>query len=261
MSKGSTGSISSAPRLESWDDLTKLGEYILDQLGHDRRSDDLLVHWVAHQLAEHMQAAETADDPAERGAAREAAALLIAQLWRARGGWPQGWPPDAVQRFTHGVRHAVAQNHEEEIVQLPPWLSTLAEHAVLQWEERVAWTNAALLELGDDQLRQALEAAPDPAPEPADIGGISWQLSRYEKAEEWIADYAQEGEDPSRRKDRAEILGRVLTDISERRASLIERTLKDARRGQRRKPSLQAARIASTGIRGSLRRSRKLRAH
>jgi hypothetical protein len=206
------------------------------------------VHWIAHQLAEHLLLAETADSAEERDGAREAASLLIAQLWRARGGWPEGWPPDAVRQFAEGVRYATGSRPQEQR-QLPPWVSSLAEHAVLQWEEQAAWTYAALLEVGDTQLQRALDVAPDPAPEPSDLDEIRWQLSRYEEAAGWIADHAQEGEDPSRRKDRAEILSRVLEDISERRAALIERTIRDTRGGQRRKPSPGAGRPASPGRR------------
>ena len=254
MSRRSTASTSSTPTLGSWDDLAKLGEYILDQLGRDRRSDNLLVHWVAHRLAEHMHTAETADDPRMRESARDAAALLIAQLWQARDGWPQGWPPDAVREFTDGVGRAAGRSHGEEVVQLPPWLSTLVELDALQSEERAAWLNGALLEVGAHELRRALEAAPDGAPETDDLADISWQLRRHENAEDWIAAHAQDGEDPSRRTDRARILERVLEDIAKRRAALIERTLKDARRGQRRKPSHQEIGGVSPRRRASRRR-------
>jgi hypothetical protein len=256
MSSGSTSSTSSTPTPGSWDDVAKLGEYILDQLGRDHRSDNLLVHWVAHRLAEHMRTAETSDDPRERDAARDAAALLIAQLWQARGGWPQGWPPDAVRKFVEGVRPAAGQSYGEGVPQLPPWLSTLVELELLHREELTAWLNGALLEVGADELKRALDTAPDDAPEPAaDLLDIQWQLRRHESAEEWIAVHAQEGEDPSRRADRARILERVLKGITERRAALIQRTVKDARRGQRRKPSIQGTRVVSTRRRGSGRRT------
>lgn len=238
---------------ESWDDLSKLGEYILAQLGDDRRSDNLLVHWVAHRLAEQMQRAETASDPREREAASGAAALLIAQLWEARGGWPQGWPPDAVRDFAEGVRRAQGAAYGEASP-LPPWLSTLSELAALQEEERAVWLHAALLEVGAEELRRALEAAPDSHPEPDDLSDIRWQLRFHESAEEWIADRAKEGENPSRRADRARILERVLRDIATRREALIERTLKDARRGQRRKPPLQRAPAAARRRGGRRRR-------
>ena len=255
MCRRSTGSTSSTPTPDSWDDVAKLGEYILDQLGRDHRSDNLLVHWVAHRLAEQMRTAETANDPGERDAARDAAALLIAKLWQARGGWPRGWPPDAAREFVDAVRRTTGQSYAGDVGRLPPWLSTLVELEALHREERAAWLNAALIEVGADELRRAVEAAPDDAPEPQDLSDIHWQLRRHENAEEWIAAHKQEDEDPSRRTDRARILGRALEDIAARRMALIERTLKDARRGQRRKPSLQGHRTASPRRRGSRRRS------
>lgn len=253
MSRESTASTSSTPTPESWHDLSKLGEYILAQLGGDRRSDNLLVHWVAHRLAEHMQKAETASAPREREAARDAAALLIAQLWEARGGWPQGWPPDAVREFAEGVRRAQGSAYGQASP-LPPWLSTLSELTSLQQEERLVWLHGALLEVGAEELRRAVETVPNSHPEPDDLNDIRWQLRCHEKAEEWIAGQAEEGENPSRRADRVQILERVLRDILTRREALIERTLKDARRGQRRKPSLQGTSAAASGRGGRRRR-------
>ena len=251
MSRASTGSTSSTPTPGSWSDLAKLGEYILDQLGRDRRSDQLLVRWVAHRLAEHMSAAETADDPGERQSARDAGALLIAQLWQARGGWPYGWPPDTAREFTDGVAHAAGRSYGAPSVRLPPWLSTLAELEALLSEERATWVNAGLLEGGAAELRRALDAAPDGVPEPTDLAEIRWQVRRFEEAEDWIASHARDGEDPSRREDRARILGRVLADIADRRQALVGRTLADTRRGQRRKPR------RSTGV--GARRTRRTR--
>ncbi len=236
MSNRSTGSTSSAPAPDSWDDLAKLGEYILDQLGRDRRSESLLVHWVAHTLAERMQAVSVASEPAEREAAREAASLLIARLWQARGGWPSGWPPDAVREFVDGIPRGKGGHFQEQApAQLPPWLSTFGELDALQWEEREAWRNGALLEVGDGELRRALDAA-TASSQASDLDDLRWQLRHHETAAEWFASHAEDGEDIGRRADRARVLERVLNDITARRAALFELTLNDARRGIRRKP-------------------------
>jgi hypothetical protein len=253
MSRASKPSTSSIPTLGSWDDLAKLGEYILAQLAHDPRSDNLLVHWVAHRLAENMQTAETADNPREREAARDAAALLIAQLWEARAGWPRGWPPDSVRHFVEGVERAAGSSYGEP-TRLPPWLSTLTELETLAREERAAWLNAALLEVGSEELRRALDAAPDSEPTPDDLSDMRRQLLYHENAEEWIVESADEGEDPSRRADRARILERVLHDIAERRAALVKQTLKDARRGQRRKPAVRDLHLPASPRRPRTRR-------
>lgn len=240
MSKRSTASTSSTPTAGSWADIAQLGQYILDQLGDDRRSENLLVHWVAHRLAEYMHAAEAATDPEERAASRDAAALLIARLWEARGGWPWGWPPQAVSKLFEGLRGGAAPFYDDEPVPLPPWLSSLGELDALAHEERTAWTYGALLELDGDQLRRALEAAPDNSSKDEDVEQIREQLRFVEQAQEWIAELAKPNEDATRRADRAQILARVFTDIDERRALLLERALKDARRGQRRKPARYA---------------------
>jgi hypothetical protein len=174
----------------------------------------------------------------QRPARRDAAALLIATLWQARGGWPQGWPPDA-------VREVVGPTYGDETPRLPPWLSSLDDLEALHRAERAAWVDAALLEVGADTLRQALDAAPDDPSQSTDLRDIQWQLRHYDEAEGRIAGLAHDDEEPSRRADRVRIHGRVLEDIAERRATLIERALKDARRGQRRKPS------RNSGVTGS----------
>ena len=121
MSRGSTRSTSSAPTEDSppWTDLSKLGEYIVAQLGDDRGDPNLLAHWIAHRLAEHLSEAENADEPEQQEAARVAAAALVPQLWRARAGWPWGWPPDAVKEFVEGVRAAHGRPLEEPRSSLP----------------------------------------------------------------------------------------------------------------------------------------------
>lgn len=244
MTRASTASTSSIPSAGSWGDISKLGEFILDQLGRDRPSETLLVHWVAHRLAEHMHTAETAEDSDERERARDAAALLIAELWQARGGWPYGWPPGSVQELVDAIRPSRPDIGEPSVA-LPPWLSSLNQLSALHGEETDVWLKAALLELGDDGMHRAGEVAPVETPEPEDLADIRWQLNQHDSAANWIAAHAREGEDPGRRADRARILERILQDISDRRSALIERALADARRGQRRKPAAPQARTAT----------------
>src|SRR4051794_14776749 len=124
VSSPSTASTSTGPTVTSFDNLSALGEYILDLLGRDRRSEDLLVHWIAHRLAEHMQRAERARTKREREASREAAALLITRLWETRAGWSTGWPPEALQVLERALGPFENWRGEELGDQLlPPWFS------------------------------------------------------------------------------------------------------------------------------------------
>lgn len=221
----------------SWNDVAKLGEYILDQLGRDRRAGDLLVHWVAHYLAEQMCLASSTEDGSAREAARARSASLIAQLWNARGGWPEGWPPRAVQTFVTGVRGASGQIHrDKDQAPLPPWLATVGELDALHHAEQTAWLNAALLEVGIDELQAALDAAPAADSELDDLTDIRWQGDQHELAELWFSDHAEAGEDVTDRQDRTRVVRRVLEDVSTRRKALIDRSLEDSLHGQARVP-------------------------
>jgi hypothetical protein len=234
VSNASKRSTSSAPTEDSppWTDLSKLGEYIVAQLGDDRGDPNLLAHWIAHRLAEHLSDAENAQEPARREAARAAAATLIPQLWGARHGWPWGWPPDAVRDLVEGVR--AAQSPRVESQSSHPWLATLSELEALHQEERKVWVYGALLELDATAPQATLDAAPASDADADDIATIRWQLRVYREAQEWLADQAEEGERMTRRADRARVLDRALTQIAEQRAALVERALVAARRGRRR---------------------------
>jgi hypothetical protein len=243
VSSPSIAPTSTAPTASSFDDLSALGEYILDLLGRDRRSEDLLVHWVAHRLAEHMQRAERARTKREREEAREAAALLITRLWETRAGWTMGWPPEALKMLERALGPFERWREEESADEpLAPWVSSLESVAELQRREYQAWLYAALLETDAAPLRRALEVAPKASlDDDSDLRLLRTQVDATEKAETWIMSLAAEGEDPSRRADRASILGRVLAGIADERNRIAEQALKDARRNQKRKRAVQTS--------------------
>jgi hypothetical protein len=224
--------------VSSFDDLSALGEYILDVLGRDRRSEDLLVHWVAHRLAEHMQRAERARTKRDREDARDAAALLITRLWEARAGWSTGWPPGGTKLLEQALDRLDRWGQETDDEPLPPWLSTLRTLDELHHRERRVWIHAAFLELDTITVRRALEAAPEGPNDSEDLQSLRKQLEVADEAAAWIAPLADEGEDPSRRADRSAILERVLAGIADERKTLVEQALKDTRRNQKRKPAV-----------------------
>lgn len=237
MSRPSTASTSTAPTVSAFEDLSALGEYILDLLGRDRASENLLVHWVAHRLAEHMQRAEGARTRREREEARDAAALLITRLWETRAGWSSSWPPEALATLERALGPFDRWRKEEPADEpLPPWVSSLESITDLQRRESQAWLYAALLELDMAPLRRALEVAPHAGLDTdSDLQLLRREVDAAESAAKWIVSQATEDEDPSRRADRAAVLGRVLADIAEERNRLVEQALKDARRNQKRK--------------------------
>jgi hypothetical protein len=249
VSRASTRSTSSAPTEHSppWTDLSKLGEYIVAQLVDERGDPNLLAHWIAQRLAEHLSEAENAEEPERQEAARAAAATLVPQIWGARRGWPWGWPPDAVKNLVEGVR--AAQSRHVEPKSPHPWLATLSELETLHQEERRVWVYGALLELGATALQAALDAAPASDANADDIATIRWQLRVHREAEQWLADGAEEGERTTRRADRARVFDRALTQIAEQRAALVGRSLVAARRGRRRTRSASRERRGASRVR------------
>lgn len=250
MSKASTRSTSSVPTEDSppWTDLSKLGEYIVAQLGDERGDPNLLAHWIAHRLAEQLSEAENVHEPERQEAARAAAAALIPQLWGARRGWPWGWPPDAVKDLVEGVRATHGRRAEPQSPH--PWLATLSELEALHQEERRVWVYGALLELDATALQAALDAALASDANADDIATIRRQLRVHREAEQWLADRAEEGERTTRRADRARVFDRALTQIAEQRTALVERALAAARRGRRRAQSSASPRHGTTPTRG-----------
>lgn len=241
MSKTSTASTSTAPTVSSFDDVSALGEYILDLLGRDRRSEDLLVHWVAHRLAEHMQRSERARTKREREEARDAAALLITRLWETRAGWSTGWPPEALKMLEQALGPFDRWREQESPDEpLAPWVSTLDAIDELHQRELRVWLFAALLELDAAPLRRALEVAPEAGPEDSDLQLLRRQVDAAEEAAAWIVALARKDEDPSRRADRVAILEREMAGIADERKRLVEQALKDTRRNQKRKRAGQS---------------------
>lgn len=73
-------------KLERSEALLALGKRLVKALSSD---EDLISDWMAHLIAERMQAVEVAN-PAERQAAQEACAREIARLWQHRYTAPAG---------------------------------------------------------------------------------------------------------------------------------------------------------------------------
>lgn len=90
-------------KLDRSDAVIQLGKQLVAQLDDPC---DLTVAWIAHDVAEHMEAVRTAT-PETREQAREACAAAIFRLWEARNVLPARMRPttkmDAVLRVIHSL--------------------------------------------------------------------------------------------------------------------------------------------------------------
>src|ERR1700733_661934 len=73
------------------DAIFELGKTIIEELGPDQ-SVDTLARWMAHYIAEFMQAAEAANGE-ERQTKMAVCASAILDLWEHRGQFPKGMRP------------------------------------------------------------------------------------------------------------------------------------------------------------------------
>lgn len=222
-----------------WEELSKLGEYIVTQLG-DPYQQNLVVHWMAHQLAEYLKAEREPTSESERVGARRAATDLIIRLWQVPSHWPYGWPPLEASQLKQLLedqeprwQRASSPDQRNE-----PWWDAALELDDLQRQELRICRYGAIAELDTDAVRTALDAAPASLTDDGDddLAFMKRQLALRSSIDKWFAEHAQPGENPSRRSHRAQIIERELVSIDERRHDLIRRAAAHAQ-GYRRRSS------------------------
>jgi hypothetical protein len=142
------------------DRVTDLGNAIVSGF---EREGDRLSQWMAHRLAELMDAATHGRTRADREAAAQQASELILRLWRHRHEWPRGWP--------HGeLGNLLEKLHELETPRWhrrsrspddaqPSWASALAELDRLAAAEREIATLAALVSMDAEEVESWLRAS------------------------------------------------------------------------------------------------------
>lgn len=84
----------------------QLGEAILKELDLEQ-TDDILSRWLAHHIAELMQAADTAQrqgTPDEAALTAKQCREAILQLWAHRTDWPEGWPPPQAAKMAKRLK-------------------------------------------------------------------------------------------------------------------------------------------------------------
>ena len=191
---------------------------------------------MAHQLAEYLQAEHTAKRAADRAAARDAASNLITRLWEARDHWPRGWPPAGASKLRNLLepRERYSSSRADSDSAEEPWLRTYQQLQQVQQDEQRTWVYAAAAELDLDAIEAAVEAG-DTAGGGDDVEYLKDMLSLRKRSDAWFAEHAQKGEKVTRRSHRVQIVQRVLAQIANERAQLIERSVAEARSYRRRR--------------------------
>lgn len=240
MRKRSTGSTSTSQTEPSapWEDLSKLGEYIVAQLG-DPYGENLVVHWMAHQLAEYLKSERDAESESERTVAREAASSLIIRLWQARSHWPSGWPPPEASKLKQLLEDPAPRWERVSSAGASgePWWDAVSDIEELHREEMRIYLYGAIAELDIDAIGAALDAANRlDAADGDDLAFMRTALELRGSTDAWFAEHAQPRENPSRRAHRARIIEREIAKIDKRRHDMLRRATAHAR-SYRRRPS------------------------
>lgn len=144
---GSSRRKSDAPR--QLDRVTELGTTIIRGF---EREGDRLSQWMAHRLAELLDAAETGRTRAQREAAAEQAADLILRLWQQRREWPRGWPPGEWSTLLERLQELEAtptwqRRFSSPSNVQPDWASALTEFDRIETAERHIVISAALVSM------------------------------------------------------------------------------------------------------------------
>jgi hypothetical protein len=128
------------------------------------RESDRLSQWMAHRLAELMEAAEHGRTRADREAAAQQASDLILRLWRHRHQWPRGWPPGELGTLferlheletTPAWQRRRRSSHDEQ----PSWASALTELDRLGAAEQHIVMSAALVSMDAAEVQAWLNSS------------------------------------------------------------------------------------------------------
>lgn len=145
----------------SLDRVTELGNAIVRSF---QRDGDRLSQWMAHRVAELMDAAAHGRTRASREAAAQQASDLILRLWRHRREWPRGWPSGELGALLERLRELETMparqrrwpsSHDAQ----SPWASALTELDRLAAAERQIVTSAALASMDPQEVDAWLHAS------------------------------------------------------------------------------------------------------
>jgi chorismate mutase len=143
------------------DRVTELGNTIVRSF---EREGDRLSQWMAHRLAELMDAAAHGRTRADREAAAQQSSDLILRLWQHRHEWPKGWPPGELGTLlerlheletTPAWQRRWRSPHDAQ----PSWDSALTELDTLAATERQIAISAALASMDAEEVDSWLHAS------------------------------------------------------------------------------------------------------
>lgn len=231
----STGSGSSRRKSESpgqLDRVTELGATIVRSF---EREGDRLSQWMAHRLAELLDAAEAGRTQAQREAAAEQATDLILRLWQQRREWPRGWPPGEwgtlLERLQELETTPTWQRRFSPPSNVPPdWASALTELNRIEIAERHIVMSAALVSMDAKEIEDWATAS-------AKAGELDELIDQLERNVEAARRALTERPDPrlSGGEDEPDVSPMALqenamtqlAELAERRAEML-RALSDA---------------------------------
>lgn len=204
-----------------WPDVVNLGHAILRELQLSD-TNNTLVRWMAHYIAEVMDRAERADESGTRESAQRECADLIIRLWDTRQRWPHNIAPlskvvplieKALSEYKYSRQHP-KDNHTD-------WIAALEHLNSLQSKEMMLCWQGIFLQLSPEEVAEEIKKAKafgvalDPTEQKI--------LELLEIAHDWIEKSHSEG--LLTREQQDEFIKAELMAINKTRESIIDGTV------------------------------------
>jgi hypothetical protein len=203
-----------------------LGDRIVRDLALDE-STDTVGRWMAHRVAELIDAAKKARGNAARARAAADATDLILRLWAHRSNWPKGWPPESAVKILAALDRD--SYRRESAPSGSPWLDALSRLADVQTSERRLWFGVSLF---DFDLRAEIDALEDESTDLTDEERTV--LEGLVRERDWVTRKVFDGAVPRSKGRRAETAQSHLAALQTAREALIAEVLQAVRKPSRK---------------------------
>jgi hypothetical protein len=215
-----------------------LGEEIIARLGEEgggRRVDEpnLLSRWIAHEIANSLQAVERSRSVAARNRAVQHATDLILKLWQTRSSWPEGWPPETARAIIDQITSRPSWEGDPEPTG-SPWVDRFREMFGLWQQELRLWWMLGLLETGVDSQRSAAALATEDD-DAADLALIKRDVELHDEVVSWLKSHGA-GSAPKAKA----LIEKRLREIAAARRKLNAEVSEQARPTPKRTPGKRA---------------------